>query len=90
MLGAALLGVAGCAPDGKDLFEREGCLSCHSFKGRGGSMGPDLTAVTGRMSDEQIIAQIRGKAPGNTRSRMPSYDHLSGREVKALLRALKQ
>ncbi len=89
-LGAVLLGAAGCAPDGAALFTREGCLVCHSFKGEGGSMGPDLTAVTARLSDRQIIARIRGEAGEGSRSRMPAYGRLSGREMKALLRHLEQ
>jgi len=85
-----LLGTAGCGPDGAALLERESCLTCHRFKGKGGYMGPDLTAVTARLSERQIAAQIRGEAPKGQRSRMPAYGHLSGREVKALIRYLKQ
>ena len=87
---AVLLGASGCSPDGAALFEREGCLVCHRFKGEGGFMGPDLTAVTARLSDRQIIAQIRGEAGGEGRTRMPAYGYLSSREVKALLHHLKQ
>lgn len=76
-------------PDGKELFRAEGCINCHSFKGEGGEMAPDLTSVTQRRSDEWIRQQIRNSKKHNPDSRMPSFDYLSGRQINAIIRYLK-
>ncbi|MDA8239055.1 MAG: c-type cytochrome [Nitrospiraceae bacterium] len=76
-------------PDGKELFRSEGCINCHSFKGEGGEMAPDLTSVTQRRSDEWIRQQIRNSKKHNPDSRMPSFDYLSGRQINAIIRYLK-
>jgi len=81
---AYLLGV----PDGAALFQREGCIQCHSIGGRGGSLGPDLTAVAQRRSRGWIRQQIRNPRKHNPNSAMPSFDHLSWLEVEALVRYL--
>lgn len=78
-----------CAAYGRSVIEREGCLNCHSFKGRGGIVGPDLTAVTGRRSDEWIRRQIKHSRKNNPRSRMPQFEHLSAIEIRSILAHLK-
>jgi cbb3-type cytochrome oxidase cytochrome c subunit len=78
-----------CAEDGSVLFAREGCIQCHSFKGKGGNMAPDLTAVTNRRSDRWIRQQIKNPRKNNPDSRMPAFGHLSGSEIRAILRYLK-
>ena len=55
---AAILG--GCAHyDGGRLFHTEGCITCHRFKGSGGGMGPDLTAITALKSDSAIYNYLQ-------------------------------
>ena len=76
-------------PDGKELFRAEGCINCHTFKGKGGEMAPDLTSVTKRRSDEWIRQQIRNSKKHNPDSRMPSFDYLSCRQINAIIRYLK-
>jgi cytochrome c2 len=49
---AALL--SSCAGKGEELFTTKGCIRCHSFKGKGGNIGPDLTAVADRRSGRWI------------------------------------
>jgi cbb3-type cytochrome oxidase cytochrome c subunit len=78
-----------CAEDGSVLFAHEGCIQCHSFKGKGGNMAPDLTAVTNRRSDRWIRQQIKNPRKNNPDSRMPAFGHLSGSEIRAILRYLK-
>lgn len=84
-----LLSLAACSPEqGAALFEREGCISCHSFKGVGGNTASDLTAVTERRSDDWIRRQIRDPSRNNPRTRMPAYNRLSRRQINAILRYL--
>jgi mono/diheme cytochrome c family protein len=88
VLGAVFL-FAGCAVDGAALFEREGCRNCHRFRGPGGNLAPDLTAVTNVRSDTWIKRQIRNPSANDSQTRMPAFGHLSRGEVRALLAFLK-
>ncbi len=85
----AISSLAGCARKGAELFEKEGCMNCHTFKGKGGSMGPDLTAVTNRRSDRWIRRQIKNPMDNDSNSRMPSFDDLSECEIRSIIRYLK-
>ena len=44
---------------GEKLFFREGCSQCHTFQGKGGRMGPDLSAVTNIRSDSWIDSYLQ-------------------------------
>jgi len=74
---------------GKEIFMREGCAGCHSFKGQGGSTGPDLTSVGQRRSDIWIMSQIKNPKSHNPDSRMPEFAHLSLFERYAIVHYLK-
>ncbi len=89
IVAAAVLLVYQPQPDGKELFHAEGCINCHSFKGEGGEIGPDLTAVSKRRSDEWIRQQIRNSKKHNPDSRMPSFDYLSASQINAIIKYLK-
>ncbi len=81
--------ISGCAPDGAKVFEKAGCLSCHRYKGVGGSICPDLTDVTKRKSEQWIRQQIKDPSKNNPNSKMPSFGHLSDREIQAIIDYLK-
>ena len=84
--------VAGCAgksPEGAILFERERCIYCHSFKGHGAHVGPDLTDIAKRRGDDWIRDQIRNPRLHNPSPGMPGHEHLSRRQIDALIRYLK-
>jgi putative heme-binding domain-containing protein len=52
---------AGDAARGRKLFEDEagtGCIRCHSVGGKGGSIGPDLSATGSQFSRELLIESI--------------------------------
>ena len=80
---------------GQELFESSGCGACHTVRGTGaaGTIGPDLTHVGSRVSlAAGILPNNRGTLagwissaqhlkPGNA---MPSFDTLSGPELRAL------
>lgn len=73
---------------GEKLFSRK-CTMCHIVRGRGGSIGPDLTKVAARMSEVQLqgkVAYPKKSAPGTS---MPSFATLEQSEMQALLSYLK-
>lgn len=83
--------IAACSAErGEALFDEQGCRNCHSFKGRGGNLAPDLTAVGERRSASWIRQQIRDSTKNDPASRMPPYGHLSGTEIRALVAYLKR
>ncbi|GAA4305720.1 c-type cytochrome [Compostibacter hankyongensis] len=43
---------------GKELYSAILCSSCHSMRGEGGSIGPDLTQLGTRFSDKDILESI--------------------------------
>lgn len=50
----------GDAPHGRQLFYGDGnCSMCHMVEGKGGRLGPDLTAVGGSRTRDAIIESIR-------------------------------
>ena len=52
--------VVGKAAHGKDLFYGDGnCALCHMVEGKGGRLGPELTAVGGSRTREAIIESVR-------------------------------
>jgi cytochrome c-type protein NapC len=44
---------------GSQLYEAQGCASCHALAGKGGTSGPSLTDVGKRLSKEQLTEVIR-------------------------------
>jgi putative heme-binding domain-containing protein len=43
---------------GRNMFAQANCFSCHRFNNEGGSMGPDLSAVSGRFGPRDLIESI--------------------------------
>ncbi len=55
----AVLGMKGDAKRGKDLFEgRAICASCHMISGKGGEIGPELTAVNTKFDQAALLDAI--------------------------------
>ncbi len=75
--------------NGEEIFTKQGCINCHSFKGKGGETCPDLTGVTRRRSRSWIRDQIQNPKQHNPNSTMPSFDYLSRSEINAIIRYLK-
>ena len=84
-----VLGLVQTALNGEGIYVREGCGECHSFKGHGGAMAPDLTSVTQRRSKTWIMTQIKNPKAHNPDSRMPGFAHLSIFERYAISQYLK-
>ena len=70
---------------GAGLFVREKCTECHTIKGKGGAVGPNLTTVGNRRSRDYIVQQIKNPSSHNPNTAMPSFkDRLSEQEINTL------
>lgn len=71
------------AEEGRQLFARYGCNSCHAVAGRGARVGPDFARTKTIMSPEYIRGFILQPPAG---SGMPSYaGRLSDQELQRLV-----
>ncbi|MDA8101008.1 MAG: cytochrome b N-terminal domain-containing protein, partial [Nitrospiraceae bacterium] len=69
---------------GRDVFNRSGCIACHSIQGKGGAVGPDLTHVASRRPDrEWHLRHFRDPQAVSPGSIMPKID-LSDKELNEL------
>ncbi|MBN8477707.1 MAG: cytochrome c [Burkholderiales bacterium] len=59
---AAAKADAGPRHRGRALMSEQGCLGCHRVEGEGGEVGPDLTAVAGRVEPARIAMKIADPA----------------------------
>ena len=70
------------------LFNRH-CLSCHLIAGTGGTEGPDLTHVGGKLDLETLTRRIATPTAVQPDAEMPAFaDKLSADEIAALARWL--
>lgn len=76
-------------PAGQDLLLRHGCRGCHRIWGNGGSRGPDLAGLAGRLTPGQIQARLMGR-DGGDHHEMPIFDYLTREEQELLVTLLKQ
>jgi cytochrome c2 len=92
LLLTALSLLSGCSAtyNGEKLFYSVGCSQCHTFRGRGGSLAPDLSAITNIRSDSWIDSYLQDPKEMNPQARMPSFRQLSGSERKAIIAFLKK
>jgi len=73
--------LSGVPLEGAHLFERKGCINCHTIAGSGGERGPNLTTVGARLSPDQLTWRIL-----NGGHNMPAYGTtLTPQEVTALV-----
>jgi mono/diheme cytochrome c family protein len=55
--------VPGDATKGGDSFDERGCIQCHSVRGRGGTVGPDLASFSAQRSLIDFAAAMWNKQP---------------------------
>jgi ubiquinol-cytochrome c reductase cytochrome b subunit len=71
---------------GAQLFQSQGCISCHRVNNAGGTIGPDLSSegLRGRTRDWLII-QIRNPKAHDPNSVMPVFSTLSDKDINELV-----
>ena len=82
---------------GKELFQTQGCVACHTVGDQGGAIGPDLTHEAQRKrSDEwhlrHLIDPLSVYVIGATKNitwPMPGFAHLPQEDLKALVAFLQ-
>jgi cytochrome c2 len=89
ILSSIIIGCGENSTRGAILFERERCIYCHKFRGQGATIGPDLTDVAKRRSDEWLRDQIRDPKLHNPTPGMPGHEYLSTEEINDLIKYLK-
>jgi len=70
---------------GKEIFDKNNCMGCHTIMGEGGYYAPELTKVIERRGEEWIkifIKDPQAMYPG--KRKMPKYD-FTEQEVEDLL-----
>ena len=67
--------------EGKHIFEKNNCQSCHQLFGLGGYLGPDLTTAVSNKNKGTAYARAILQSGG---SRMPVF-HFSEKEINALI-----
>ena len=71
--------------EGKLVWQKHNCHTCHQLYGLGGYLGPDLTNVYSRSGNNEHY--IRGIVKSGVKQ-MPAFE-ISEEEMKALLQFLK-
>ncbi|MCI5144609.1 MAG: hypothetical protein D3923_03570 [Candidatus Electrothrix sp. AR3] len=74
--------------NGEQVFLNHQCMSCHSFKGEGGSTGPDLTSLSGRYDKTKLMNFVR-QPPEPANMSMPPFSGPEN-ELEALVEYLLQ
>ena len=70
---------------GAAVYQSQQCKDCHTLKGKGGAVGPNLTYVGSKRSRDYIVVQIRDPKSHNANTDMPSFrDKLSDQDINAL------
>jgi len=70
---------------GAAIYQSQRCKDCHTLKGKGGAVGPNLTYVGSKRSRDYIVVQIRDPKSHNANTDMPSFrDKLSDQEISDL------
>lgn len=70
---------------GATVYQSQRCKDCHTLKGKGGAVGPNLTSVGSRRSRDYIVQQIKDPKSHNPSTEMPSFrDELSEQQINDL------
>lgn len=68
---------------GEKVFKQARCISCHAVNGRGGTLGPDLGRVAGKIRPAWLYNFLKDPRKAFPATRMPRY-RFDERELRAL------
>lgn len=88
-IAVTLLTVAAQAANNGEQIFRQKCNMCHVVNGKGGQIGPELSKVSGRMSEKDIKAKLETPKKSNPNSAMPAFKTLPKTDMDALMGYLK-
>lgn len=74
--------------EGEKLFLRYNCWVCHTVRGKGGKLGPDLSTVGKRRQDNWMVAHFKDPRSVSQKSFMPQFN-LSDEQIDELVVYLK-
>ena len=66
---------------GEASFNERSCAFCHTINGRGGNLGPDLTDIKKKQSDERIFKWLKDPQALKPDTIMPRVSWTSDREI---------
>jgi len=78
--------------EGKKLFAQKGCITCHSIRGEGGNVGPELTKSNASLSPINAATGMWNHAPiieEKMRERLLPWPKFDGNEIVDLLEYLR-
>ncbi|HBR17433.1 MAG: hypothetical protein A3G39_03455 [Deltaproteobacteria bacterium RIFCSPLOWO2_12_FULL_43_16] len=81
--------VSGDPEKGKEIFKNKGCAICHSINRVGGAIGPDLTQVTIRRTDERLVNWLKDPPSLLKDTDMPKVPWESEQEIFDLIAYFK-
>lgn len=79
----------GDSDKGKETFKEKGCSICHSIDRAGGTVGPDLTQVTVRRTDERLVDWLKDPSALLKDTDMPKVPWKDEQEILDLLAFFK-
>ena len=82
------LAAAAQAGTGEQTF-KEKCTMCHTVKGQGGKIGPELTKIGAKMKDKDLLEKLKDPKKTNPSSTMPSFKTLPKADMDGLVGYLK-
>jgi nitric oxide reductase subunit C len=86
--GEQRLALGATVSPGAAVFQTKGCMNCHALNGVGGTFGPALDTVGGRLTSKQIEYYIHDPQSVNPAARMPPQTGLSNREREEVAKFL--
>ena len=66
------------AERGGELFRAARCVTCHSVEGRGGTVGPDLSRVSGKASRDWLFSYVKDPHRYQPATLMPHFRFADG------------
>jgi nitric oxide reductase subunit C len=60
--------------EGKIVFGRLRCLSCHTMNGKGGATGPELSKISQKTNRSWLSAWLQSPSTYNTHTKMPTFN----------------